>query len=90
MKLEVRLQDETLWLSINQMANLFEVDKSGISRHLKNIFQTGELDRNSVVAKFATTALDGKNYQVEYFNLDVIIISVGSSRGKNPSVMEIN
>lgn len=75
-KLEVRLQEETIWLSINQMAHLFEVDKSGISRHLKNIFQTGELDRDSVVAKFATTAADGKNYQVEYYNLDAII-SVG-------------
>ncbi len=76
MKLEVRLQDETIWLSINQMATLFGVDKSGISRHLKNVFESGELDRNSVVAKFATTAADGKTYQVEHFNLDAII-SVG-------------
>ena len=75
-RLEVRLQGETLWLSINQMAELFGIDKSGISRHLKNIFETGELVRNSVVAKFATTAADGKNYQVEHFNLDAII-SVG-------------
>jgi len=75
-RIEARLQDETLWLSLSQMAELFDVDKSGISRHLKNIFETGELDRNSVVAKFATTAADGKTYKVDYFNLDAII-SVG-------------
>ena len=75
-KIETRLQDETIWLSINQMAELFSVDKSGISRHLKNIFESGELSRESVVANFATTAVDGKVYQVDYYNLDVII-SVG-------------
>ena len=75
-KLEVRFEGETLWLSINHMAELFGIDKSGISKHLKNIFETGELVRNAVVAKFATTAADGKNYQVEHFNLDAII-SVG-------------
>lgn len=75
-RLEVRLHDESVWLSLNQMAELFQVDKSGISRHLKNIFESGELQRDSVVAKFATTATDGKTYQVEYFNLDAII-SVG-------------
>ena len=73
---ETRLQDETLWLSINQLSELFGVDKSGISRHLKKIFESGELERNSVVANFATTATDGKNYQVDYYNLDAII-SVG-------------
>ncbi len=75
-KIEVRIQNETIWLSINQMAELFQVDKSGISRHLKNIFATGELSRNSVVANFATTASDGKTYQVEHYSLDAII-SVG-------------
>jgi len=75
-KLEVRLEDETVWLTLNQMADLFQIDKSGISRHLKNIFESGELKRDSVVAIFATTAADGKTYQVEYFNLDAII-SVG-------------
>lgn len=75
-RMEVRLVEETLWLSLNQMAELFGVYKSGISRHLKNIFETGELQRNSVVANFATTAADGKTYQVEYYNLDAII-SVG-------------
>jgi len=60
--IEVRLDEvnETFWLSLNQIANLFERDKSVISRHLKNIFNDYELDKNSVVAKFATTAADGK------------------------------
>ena len=75
-RLEVRLYDESVWLSLNQMAELFQVDKSGISRHLKNVFEGGELQRDSVVAIFATTASDGKTYQVEHFNLDAII-SVG-------------
>ena len=75
-KLEVRLHNESVWLSLSQLADLFQVNKSGISRHLKNIFSSGELQRDSVVAVFATTAADGKTYQVEYFNLDAII-SVG-------------
>jgi hypothetical protein len=58
------------------MAELFERDKSTISRHIKNVFEDGELDRNSVVANYATTAADTKTYQVDYYNLDVII-SVG-------------
>ena len=75
-KLEVKLEDETVWLSLNQIAILFNRDKSVVSRHIKNIFQEEELTINLVVANFATTAVDGKIYQVEYFNLDVII-SVG-------------
>jgi hypothetical protein len=75
-KLEVNLKDETVWLSIDQMAELFQRDKSTISRHIKKVFEEGELIRDSVVAYFATTASDGKTYNVEYFNLDVII-SVG-------------
>ncbi len=75
-KLNVKFEDETVWLSLDQMAELFQRDKSTISRHIKNIFEEGELDRNSVVANFATTATDGKIYQVDYYNLDVII-SVG-------------
>lgn len=67
---------DTTWLSLDQMAELFERDKSTVSRHIKNIFNEGELQRDSVVAKFATTAADGKTYQVDYYNLDVII-SVG-------------
>ncbi len=73
---EVRLEGESLWLSLQQIANLFGRDKSQISRHLRNIFVSGELDKNSVVAENATTAADGKTYQVSYYNLDAII-SVG-------------
>lgn len=73
---DVRLEGETVWLSLQQLAELFERDKSVISRHLKNIFDTNELERSAVVAKNATTAADGKTYQVEYYNLDAII-SVG-------------
>ena len=75
-KLEVNMQDETVWLNLEQMADLFKRDKSVISRHIKNIFLEEELDKISVVANFATTASDGKIYQVDYYNLDVII-SVG-------------
>lgn len=75
-KIDVQLSDETLWLSLNQIAHLFERDKSVISRHFKNVFNEKELNRNSVVAFFATTGPDGKTYQVEYYNLDAIL-SVG-------------
>ena len=75
-KVDVTFMDETVWLSIDQMAELFQRDKSTISRHIKNIFEGGELIRESVVANFATTAADSKTYMVDYYNLDVII-SVG-------------
>ena len=75
-KIDTTFDGDTVWLSIDQMAELFQRDKSTISRHIKNIFAEGELERDSVVAKFATTAADGKTYQVEFYNLDVII-SVG-------------
>lgn len=75
-QLEVALDQETVWLSLDQMTRLFERDKSVISRHISNVFKEGELERDSVVAKNATTAADGKTYQVDYFNLDVII-SIG-------------
>ncbi|SEF46531.1 virulence protein RhuM/Fic/DOC family protein [Nitrosomonas ureae] len=74
--IEVKFDRDSLWLSLLQIAELFERDKSVISRHLRNIFDSGELIRDSVVAKNATTAADGKIYRVEYFNLDAII-SVG-------------
>ena len=70
------MKNESVWLSLDQMADLFQKNKSTISRHIKNIFEEGELVRDSVVANFATTAADGKTYQVDYYNLDVII-SVG-------------
>lgn len=75
-QVEVRLQEQSVWLSLFQLADLFGRDKSVISRHLRNVFDTNELSRKAVVAKNATTASDGKTYQVEYFNLDAII-SVG-------------
>lgn len=75
-KVDVTFDDDTVWLSLDQMSQLFQRDKSTISRHIKNIFDEGELSKNSVVANFATTASDGKVYQVDYYNLDVII-SVG-------------
>ncbi|MCD8345035.1 MAG: virulence RhuM family protein [Oscillospiraceae bacterium] len=71
--LDVKFENETVWLSLDQMAELFQRDKSTISRHIKNVFDDGELDRDSVVANFATTATDGKTYKVDYYNLDVII-----------------
>ncbi len=75
-EINVQLDNETVWLNLNQMVDLFERDKSVISRHINNIFKEEELQKNSVVAKNATTASDGKTYQVDYYNLDVII-SVG-------------
>jgi len=82
--IEVKVEKETVWLSLNQVSELFERDKSVISRHINNIFKEGELERNSVVANFATTARDGKTYHVDYFNLDVIISTgyrIKSKRG---------
>ena len=75
-KIETTFNNETVWLSLDQMSSLFQRDKSTISRHIKNIFDEGELIKESVVANFATTASDGKTYHVDYYNLDVII-SVG-------------
>ena len=78
LELDVKItpEQDTVWLSLEQLADLFEKNKSTISRHIKNIFTEGELFSNSVVANFATTASDGKTYNVSYYNLDVII-SVG-------------
>ena len=75
-KLEVSVLEETVWLNRNQMALLFDRDVKTIGKHINNIFNEGELVENSVVANFATTANDGKIYQVDHYNLDVII-SVG-------------
>jgi prophage maintenance system killer protein len=75
-EIQVQMEKETVWLSLDQMSLLFGRDKSSISRHLRNVFKENELVREAVVAKNATTAADGKTYQIEYFNLDVII-SVG-------------
>ena len=77
-ELDVRISasENTVWLTLDQIASLFEKDKSTVSRHIKNIFSEGELDKEAVVANYATTASDGKTYQVDYYNLD-LIISVG-------------
>ena len=76
LEVNVSPEEETVWLSLNEMRLLFDRDKSVISRHIRNIFKEGELDENRVIAKNATTASDGKTYMVDYYNLDVII-SVG-------------
>ena len=75
-KIEVRLQDETVWLSQTQLSELFDKDRRTIAEHIQNIFTEKELEENSVCRKFRHTAADGKNYQVMHYNLD-IIISVG-------------
>ena len=83
-EIEVHFVGDTFWLNLNEISTLFEKDKSVISRHLSNIFNSGELIRNSVVAKNATTATDGKTYEVEYYNLDAILsvgYRVNSKRG---------
>ena len=74
--IEVRYQDETIWLTQKLMAELFSVDRSVITKHLQNIFNDNELDQDSVCASFAHTAADGKNYNTQFYNLDAII-SVG-------------
>ncbi|GDY22233.1 2-hydroxyacid dehydrogenase [Verrucomicrobiota bacterium] len=84
-RLQVRLEGDTVWLSLNQMADLFQRDKSVISRHIKNVFAAGELSSAATVAKSATVQVEGKkqvNREIEFYNLDVII-SVGY-RVKSP------
>lgn len=86
-QIEVRFENETVWLSLNQISSLFEKDKSVISRHLKNIFLTGELSESATVAKNATVQLEGNREvlrEIEYYNLDVILsvgYRVNSKRG---------
>lgn len=76
LKIEVQIENETVWLTQQQMADLFGVKKAAISKHIKNIFTCEELIKNRVVSKMETTASDGKRYQVEFYNLDMIL-SVG-------------
>ncbi|MDL2268917.1 virulence RhuM family protein [Desulfosarcina sp. OttesenSCG-928-A07] len=83
-QLDVQLEQETIWLSQAQIAELFSADRSVITKHLRNIFSSGELDKESVCAKFAHTAEDGKTYSVQFYNLDAIIsvgYRVNSKRG---------
>ena len=72
-RVDVFVQDETIWLTQKAMGELFGVVKSTISEHLSNIFKESELNENSVVRNFRTTAADGKNYDTNYYNLDAII-----------------
>ena len=74
--IEVRVQDKDVWLTQKAIAKLFDVERSVITKHLKNIFEGGELDENTVCAKFAHTAEDGKIYNTQFYNLDAVI-SVG-------------
>ena len=71
--IDVKLEDETVWLTQDQLVELYQSSKSNISEHIKHIFEEGELTKEAVVRKFRTTASDGKTYQVNYYNLDVII-----------------
>ena len=83
-KLEVNLKDETVWLTQKQMAELFDKDRRTITRHIQNIYKDDELEENSVCSFFEHTAEDGKNYKVQYYNLDMIIsvgYRVNSKRG---------
>lgn len=72
-KVSVRLENENVWLTQAQLADLYQSSKSNISEHIKHIFEEGELDENAVVRKFRTTASDGKNYETAFYNLDLII-----------------
>ena len=71
--IEVKIEDDTVWLTQQQLTELYQCSKSNISEHIKHIFEEGELDKDSVVWKFRTTADDGKTYNVTYYNLDMII-----------------
>ena len=71
--IEVKMQDNTVWLNQDQLVKLYNSSKSNISEHIKHIFEEGELDENSVVRKFRTTASDGKKYNINYYNLDMIV-----------------
>ena len=95
MKIDVRLADETVWLSLDQLATLFQRDKSTISRHIKNVFEEGELMPSATVANFATVQMEGNRWverDIEFFNLDMIISvgyrvkSVVATRFRIPSV----
>lgn len=72
-KVQAYVEDETLWLTQKAMAELFGVNRTVVTKHLKNIFETGELDENSVCAKFAHTATDSKRYNTSFYNLDAIL-----------------
>ena len=72
-KINVKFEDETVWLTQAQLVELYQTSKSNLSEHIKHIFEEGELDENSVVRNFRTTASDGKTYNTKFYNLDMII-----------------
>ena len=72
-KIDVKLEEDTLWLTQAQMCELYQTSKSNVSEHIKHIFEEGELQEDSVVRKFRTTAADGKAYMTTFYNLDMII-----------------
>lgn len=72
-KIDVKFEDETVWLTQAQLCELYQTSKSNISEHIKHIFEEGELEETAVVRKFRTTAVDGKNYNITHYNLDMII-----------------
>ena len=76
LELEVNVspKEETIWMTQMQIAQLFNMTKQNVSLHINNIFKEGELNKNSVVKDFFTTASDGKNYKIKYYNLDVVIL----------------
>ena len=86
-KIDVKLEDETVWLTQAQLCELYQTSKSNISEHIKHIFEEGELEENSVVRKFRTTGVDGKNYNITHYNLDMII-SLGYREGNIGTKME--
>lgn len=71
--IDVKMEDETVWLTQAQLVQLYQTSKSNVSEHIKHIFEEGELEENAVIRKFRTTAADGKNYNTTYYNLDMII-----------------
>ena len=75
-EIEVAIEDETVWLTQAQMTDLFQTTKQNVSLHINNIFKEGELESNSVVKEYLTTAADGKTYKTKHYNLDVIISTV--------------
>ena len=83
-QIDVKLKDETVWLTQSQISKLFNSERSVITKHIRNVFNSGELVKKSVCAKFAHTAHDGKTYQTNFYNLDMIIsvgYRVNSKRG---------
>ena len=86
MKLDVRVQQETVWLTQQQIAQLFGVKQPAISKHLKNIFDSGELDENSVHSILEYTAADGKSYQTKFYNLDAILLVGYRANSRNATL----